>query len=190
MRVYMEYLLYHFCVCNRGWGWVWGKFLNPWWQNLKRFWGNRIIYIASVQHLTNFSGFASPTKVQETAVGELSMPSWDYSISDGTEALHKLLLRKHRITWPFWGSQWLLCHLLFISIPFSGRWNLWYNLLLQHLGQCPTCFQACQSWQVRGNLWGNSGVQTLTGFQRSLSMISRDFSSGLWSLWLQNVGDR
>lgn len=119
MSVYMEYLLYHFCVCSRGWGWVWDKYLNPWWQNWKRPWESRIISFASVQHLTNLPGFPSPAEVQETAEGELSMPSWDYSISDDTEALQKLLLRKHRTTWPFWGSQWLLCHPLLISIPFS-----------------------------------------------------------------------
>lgn len=130
-------------VCIRGWSWVWGNYLNPWWLNLKTPWENRII--SFVQHLSNLPGFPSPSEVQETAEGELSMPSWDYSISDGTEALQKLLLRKHRTTWPFWGSEWQLCHLLLISIPFSGGWSLQYNLLLQHLGQCPACPQACQS---------------------------------------------
>lgn len=153
-------LLYHFCVCNR--------------LSVRQVFKPVVVEFEKALRKQNylFCLCATPNKSPWFPIsswgpgnsrGELSMPSPDYSVSDVTEALHKLLLRKHRLTWPFWGSQWLLCHLLFISTPFSGGWSLQHNLLLQHLGQCPACLQACQSWQARGNLWGNSGAQTLTG---------------------------
>ena len=164
-----------FCVCKRVvWdsGRVWGRHLKLCWEEkLKRLWeSGSIILLLLFNNLTNLLGVPSPTEVQERAEWELSMPPRDYSISGVAEAVHKLLLRKHRITWPFWRLQQLLCHLLFV-ILFSMVWSLGYNLLLQHVGQCPTCFQDCQSWQERGSLWGNIGAQT-----------SADQSAPRWSL--------